>query len=144
MSIRCIDQTGATTSALVPSVGIFWAIKEGGRGGVTLFSDRSELADAEIYGDCFTHPEGHYDLWERLNRLPARDFSARKIPHAIRTQEYEVFPRGRIVYEVPSKTYNLYMDARLAKEEFIAALKDWFCLTSEIAVVRFDAHYRTV
>ena len=41
-----------------PAVGILWRVAD------CLVLDRSVLAEAEPYGDCLTHPGGHYERWE--------------------------------------------------------------------------------
>jgi hypothetical protein len=60
----------ALTSALAPTkpaVGIFWRVDE------ALVIDPSTLDEAEPYGDCLTHPGGHYERWQQWQALgPAR------------------------------------------------------------------------
>jgi len=125
-----------------PSIGIFWLIQSAGT--AVLFTQRSALEDAEAYGDCLTHPVGHYELWERLQAVPIHSFKKRRLPIAIRSTEYEQFPRGRIVYEKPSDTFVIYADAKLQTPELISSLTRAFHLEAQAnVVVRSDSHYRT-
>lgn len=49
-------------------VGIVWRITDGPKT-LRLVTDLTPLSQAEPYGDCLTHPAGHYDLWEDRRRL---------------------------------------------------------------------------
>jgi hypothetical protein len=104
-----VDECGLKTKTPSPSVGIFWLIPSAGK--AVLFTQRSALSDAESYGDCLTHPVGHYELWERLQALPFLALKKRGLPVEIKSTEYEHYPRGRVVYEKPSETFVIYADA---------------------------------
>lgn len=106
-----VDECGLKTKTPSPSVGIFWLIPSAGK--AVLFTQRSALSDAESYGDCLTHPVGHYELRERLQALPFLALKKRGLPVEIKSTEYEHYPRGRVVYEKPSETFVIYADARL-------------------------------
>ncbi|GJE41589.1 hypothetical protein [Methylobacterium soli] len=136
--------TGETPTSETPgpSVGIFWGVPEGGR--MVLVTDRTPLAEAEAYGDCLTHPHGHYEVWEAWRRLGATTLRRRGLPPAIAGNEYEAFPRGRVVYMRGPALFTLYADRRLQKPETIAELVLRFGLAAECYAVRSDAHYRTL
>jgi hypothetical protein len=142
IKIREIDATGNVEPPQSPSVGIFWGIAEGNNQ-LALLTQRTNQLQAEPYGDFLTHPNGHYEVWEQLNELPLKVFRARDLPEQIRTHEYEFYPRGRVVYEIPQKRFFLYRDSKLANESFVAVATRWFNLTNETVVIRSDEHYRT-
>ena len=119
-----------------PSVGIFWKI------GRVLVIDHSALVEAEAYGDCLTHAAGHYERWEAWQALGASRLRSLGYPDAIVTSEYDDWPRGRIVHEVPANRFVLYADRRLQTTDMIAALTKAFGLEAQTVVVRSDAHYR--
>ncbi|MEX0827325.1 MAG: hypothetical protein WD005_00055 [Haliea sp.] len=122
--------------APAPSVGIFWKI------GRVLVIDHSTLDEAEAYGDCLTHAAGHYERWEGWQAIGASRLLSLGYPDAIVTSEYDDWPRGRIVHEVPANRFVLYADRRLQTPDIIAALTEAFQLEAQKVVVRSDAHYR--
>ena len=118
-----------------PSVGIFWKVDH------ALLLDRSPLAQAEVYGNCLTHPEGHYEQWERWRRLGIRQLRTLGYPTAIATTEYEAWPRGRVVYEKPKKLFIIYADRRLHSQTIVSALVVAFGVVGQPWRVMTDAHY---
>ena len=79
-----IDYSGKG-SANTPSVGIFFGVML--RGFPAIFHDATRLAEAEDYGECKTHPRGHFAVWEASrSALSLQD-------------EYDDYPRGRIVFD---------------------------------------------
>src|SRR5271168_4253735 len=100
-----------------PAVGIFWLVS-----GI-LVVDRSTLDEAEPYGDCITHSAGHYERWEESRALGAVRLVAMGYPEIIATTEYDQWPRGRIVYEVPARRFVIYADRRLQKANILHVLK---------------------
>jgi len=119
-----------------PAVGIFWLVD-----GV-LVIDRSSLADAEPYGDCITHPAGHYERWEDWRALGGAKRISAGYPNCIGSTEYEQWPRGRIVFETSMRRFVLYADRRLQQPAIIAALKSAFGLSGAEVIVKSDSHYR--
>lgn len=126
----------------VPSVGIFWGVPEGGR--TLLVTDCTVLAEAEVYGDCLTHPRGHHEVWEAWRRLGATALRRRGLPLVIASHEYEAFPRGRVVFMRGHALFTLYADRRLQRPETIAELVQLFGLCGERHTVCSDAHYRSL
>jgi hypothetical protein len=141
-AFRAVETDGGVNQALTATVGIFWVVGADGESR-TLLTDRSALAAAEIYGDFLTHPHGHYDIWEQLRALPVVARRKRRLPAVIGSEEYETFPRGRIVYHARAKVFVLYADRRLQAPDVISVIRHWFGLGAEVVVVRSDAHYRT-
>lgn len=129
-------------TATEPSVGIFWGVPDSGR--TVLVTDRTPLAEAETYGDCLTHPRGHYEVWEAWRRLGATTLRRRGLPPAIAGHEYEAFPRGRVVYRRGPGLFTLYADRRLQRPDTIADLIQLFGLAGQPHVVHSDMHYRTL
>ncbi len=81
--------------SLEPSVGIFWYFER------RLLTDCTPLSQAEPYGDCLTHPRGHYQYWTTLQRSGS-------VPRDI---EYEEPPRGRTLFDRRRDRYVLLADA---------------------------------
>jgi hypothetical protein len=132
----------APASALAitkPAVGIFWRINE------TLVIDRSTLDEAEPYGDCLTHEAGHYQRWQQWQALGPAGLARKGFPAQIAWTEYDDWPRGRVVYQKPTRHFVLYADRRLQKPAIIDAVKAGFGLNAaEVKVIaRSDSHYRS-
>lgn len=134
MTIRIVPTLAV--GPIKPSLGIFWLVA-----GV-LVIDRSTLDEGEPYGYCLTHDAGHYERWENWRALGAERLSALGLPDCIASTEYDEWPRGRIVYEMPAKRFVLYADHRLQKPDAIDALKRAFGLRDAEVVVMSDSHYR--
>ena len=119
-----------------PAVGIFWRVTD------CLVLERSVLAEAEPYGDCLTHAGGHYERWETWRALSASGLRAASLPVEIATSEYDDWPRGRVVYEVPTRRFVLYADRRLRRPMIVSVLRGAFGLSAAVVTVRGDPHYR--
>lgn len=125
----------------VPNVGIFWRVP-GDAGLPILLVDRVSLHAAEPYGECLTHPGGHFEVWSGWRALPAPERRRRGIPSVVAQSEYEDHPRGRIVYSKPDHTFWLYADRRLQSPKILAEIRRAFGLVAEACLVKSDAHYR--
>ena len=55
-----LDVMPSPAQDLSQHVGIFWEVPHGGA--TILVTDSVPLAEAEVYGDCLTHPRGHYEV----------------------------------------------------------------------------------
>jgi hypothetical protein len=62
-------------------------------------------------------------------------------PDSIAWSEYDQWPRGRIVYETPTRHFVFYADRRLQKPDVIDSLKTAFGLNDAEVIVRSDSHY---
>ena len=124
------------------SVGIFWGIPEL-NGSWTILIDATSLAEAEPYGDFLTHPRGHYEVWSRWQKTRKAPVASRFMLQAIVDNEYEFFPRGRIVYNFQTGEFILYADRRLHQRATIARIAGQFGLAAGTFAVRSDAHYRS-
>jgi hypothetical protein len=125
-----------------PSVGLFWRIP-GTQGLFRLVFAAAGLSEAERYGGCLTDRRGHYELWEHWNSLSPRELKALGVPLEVKTQLYEHWPRGRVVYEIAHARFVIYADHQLHSPETISTIIDAFCLRGQGLTVRGDGHYRT-
>lgn len=125
-----------------PRVGIFWGISKGGVDH-TLVVDATSLAEAELYGEFLTHPRGHYEVWESWQRLGPDGLKKRGLPAEIAWHEYEHFPRGRIVFHVPTNKFVIYSDRLLQNPATVGEIEASFGLEEIAYTVQSDEHYRT-
>lgn len=124
-----------------PCVGIFWFVRDGDRS--SMIFDRTPVAIAETYGDFATHAKGHYRFWEALKRRGSASLKRSGIPEAPAWFEYEEFPRGRVVYNRPTKRFTVYIDAKLRKAGFLLLIELAFGLTRGSYDIAGDEHYRS-
>jgi hypothetical protein len=132
MNIDAQQKTG-------PCVGIFWAFITDGT--VSFAVDSIPLSEAEDYGDFLTHPRGHYEVWENWQALGSVRLKKRGLPTRIVSVEYEVVPRGRIVFDRPSETFLIYADRKLQDVRIIEQIVRLFGLSGKDYVIRSDSHY---
>lgn len=131
------------TAHLKGFVGIYWAIRDSARGGIVLVTDRTPLARAEPYGDCLTHSIGHYEYWEYLRRYGKEWLAHRGLPLAIKADEYEEWPRGRIVYDAADHRFVIYVDRKLQSTEIVGRIAAAFDIPPGAYVCAFDSHYQS-
>ena len=124
-----------------PLVGIFWGVSV--KGSYTLVIDTTALSESESYGEFLTHPKGHYEVWEAWRRQGVASLARRGLPTSIVWQEYEDYPRGRVVYHRPTGLFTIYMDRSLQGTELVAQIVVEFGLTGMRHEIRGDGHYRT-
>ncbi len=120
----------------LPSVGVFWRVEN------MLVVNCSPLIEAETYGDCITHAAGHYELWEKWRKLGSAKLKSLGYPIKICSTEYESWPRGRVVYDVSSRRFIVYMDKRLQITQIIDHLTVTFCIGQSECIICSDYHYR--
>lgn len=126
----------------VPHVGIFWKVPH--EGAFVLVTDSVPLTEAEVYGDCLTHPRGHYEVWGTWQQLGSRELKRRGLPIAILQHEYEHFPRGRVVCDLNGARFTIYADAELQSADFITRVVQALHISTGGYDVHSDSHYRTV
>jgi hypothetical protein len=126
----------AALEPAIPSVGIFWLVD------AVLVVDRTPVEEAEPYGDCVTHAGGHFERWESWQTMGGTKLAKLGFPTAVASTEYDEWPRGRVVYETPTRRFVLYSDKRLQKTAIVDALKDAFGLIGSETVIKSDSHYR--
>ena len=114
-------------SAQTPSVGIFFGAMF--KGVPVILHDATPIAEAEDYDLCKTHPRGHLAVWEASRAaLSLQD-------------EYDDYPRGRIVFDTRLLLFIVYLDRSLDVPEFRRAVTHYFALPDGGTVFRHDAHY---
>ena len=123
-------------------MGIFWAVQEKGSAAV-LLDHRCPISESEPYGDMLTCPHGHYEVWEQWRKDARNDRSA--LAFLIATDEYEEWPRGRIVYSSPHDRFVLYADAQiLSRPDLLAIIHERFGLRADrtqMTQPKRDSHY---
>ena len=120
-------------------MGIFWAVQEKGSA-VVLLDHRCPISEAEPYGDMLTCPHGHYEVWERWRKTSSKGHPG--IHSLIAIDEYEEWPRGRIVYSSPHDQVVLYADAQiLSRPDLLTVIYERFGLTVDQTQLTPDSHY---
>jgi hypothetical protein len=123
-------------------VGIFWAVQEKGSAAV-LLDHRCPISEAEPYGDMLTCPHGHYEVWEEWRKNASNDRPG--LNFLIATDEYEEWPRGRIVYSSPHERFVLYADAQiLRRPDLLTIIYERFGLSADgtqVTEPKRDSHY---
>ena len=117
-------------SLLGSMVGIYWhipIIKN------KLVSITENLDIGESYGDFIVSSYDHYTYWEVLREKHAQ----------LANVEYEFYPRGRVSYHKPSKTFYVYIDKNINTYEIKTDIIDMLNLKNMKTKFMFDAHYRT-
>jgi len=109
-----------------PRVGIFWLLD--GR----VIIDSTPLSMTEHYGTALTHPASHIDHWTSLQRN-------REVPGEL---EYEMPPRGRVVYDQRERRFHLYADRCILRRRDVGAgIMEAMHLPDDTALAT-DDHYR--
>ena len=123
-------------------VGVVWGVADGDKA-LYLVTDLTPLAEAEPYGDCLTHPRGHYEIWETWRQLGPAKLVKNGLPALITWHEYEDFPRGRVVFDTVTGRFTLYADRKLQTPSVVSDIQQAFRLNPELCDVRSDPHYRS-
>lgn len=121
-----------------PHLGPFWFIRDG-NGSVRLLAHAISLATAEPYGDRLTAPAGPYELWTAWRRGRPQPPVPELAP-IIATDEYADWPRGRIVFDIPTSRFVIYADRSLLTAPYLGAICAHFQLPPPVDA-RPDPHY---
>jgi hypothetical protein len=108
-------------------VGIFWCYR--GR----LLKAAVRVADGLNYGDAVHSRVDHVRFWPELQK---------SIP-ALRDRDYEMVPRGRVVFHSTEDRFCVYMDKKLHTERVKRLLLAEFYLPSRRTRFLTDPHYTT-
>lgn len=122
-----------------PSLGIFWAVV-GPDGRTRLLTHPCALAAGESYGDCKTSPAAHFQIWEAWRRGQPKPPLPMLAPIIVR-DDYEIWPRGRVVYELTPDRFVIYADKKLVGPAWLGQIKASFHLPPERTIARSDLHY---
>jgi hypothetical protein len=106
-----------------PHVGIFWIVQTADSG-AKLLAAGCPLGQAEPYGDCLTYAPGHRETWAQWRCDRTVD------PALVRTFEYEDWPRGRIVFDLPGSVHPVCRPQAMTPER-IARLASQFHVPEE-------------
>ena len=99
------------------------------------------LTADEPYGDRLTAPAGHYELWTAWRRGRPKPPVPELAP-IIATDEYEDWPRGRIVFDIPTQRFVIYADRALLTAPYLGAICAHFQLPPPVDA-HPDPHYRS-
>lgn len=102
-------------------LGPFWFIRNGS-GVVRLLAHAIALADAEPYSDRLTCPRGYAELWTAWRRGRPKSPMPELAP-VIATDEYEDWPRRRILFDRPTDHFIVYADRQRLTPPYLAAIR---------------------
>jgi hypothetical protein len=137
-SMVSTDKTQVTTLSH-SFVGIFWAV-EGKRKAAVVLDHRCPISEAEPYGDMLTCPHGHYEVWEEWRKNSRGDRLG--VASLIWMDEYEDWPRGRIVYSSSHHHFVLYADVQiLSRPDLMTVIQERFGLATDGTQRKRDSHY---
>jgi len=115
----------------MPKVGIFWVYKN------RLLGEACELDDGEVSSlGIIDSPISHYDWWEHN---PAANKHFPELAHT----EYQLIPRGRVVYHQQHSVAVMYADKTLHTEPTKVLIMDFFDLHGTTVAWKTDSHYVT-
>ena len=80
-------------------------------------------------------------MWSDWQDLSAKERRIKDVPETVAFSEYEDHPRGRVVFHSASKTFIIYADRRLQREETVSRLVEVFGIALCAYEVRSDSHY---
>lgn len=113
------------------SIGIFWVYKDTVIGRTCSIELGSQSVPGLIDSDF-----SHYELWENGSSL------LKKYPELIGT-EYQVYPRGRVIYSLKDKKYLVYLDRTLMTDSIKKLIREFFSLEGKRVKWLQDPHYVT-
>ncbi len=87
-----------------------------------------------------TCSHGHHEIWEEWRKGGSNQRSGPA--SLIATDEYEEWPRGRIVYAPLHSRFVVYADAQiLSRPELLRIIREEFKLPSDRTETKRDSHY---
>ena len=108
-------------------VGIFWLFDG------ELIIDSTPLSKAEPYDTALTHPTGHDDHWERLQKKGI-------VPAEV---DYMRPPRGRVFFQTREERFDFYADkCILSQRKVVRKIMDALHLPLGKTTEGGDTHYR--
>jgi|ERR1035438_2798754 hypothetical protein len=97
-----------------------------------LWIDSTPVDKAETHGDHKGHEGGHDTFWARLQLIGSVP------PHV----EYDEVPRGRVGYNVKTRTYHLFLDNCILKNKhMVDKILSVMNLPPEGTEIGLDSHY---
>jgi hypothetical protein len=116
---------------MVPQVGIFWFIQQPGGFPVILVSG-VRLEEAERYGEYLNYPGDHSRLWPGIKQHLTSFFH---------DCDYRDWPRGRVIYNIRTRCFEIYLNDQLRTPEFEAEILANFNLPKAETTFATDPHY---
>lgn len=112
-------------------IGIFWVYKN------KVLGKRCPLINGvQSVGGLVDTDFSHYQEWE-LNKTILKPFNE------LKGSEYQQFPRGRVLYSKPEKTFFIYIDPQLNNLQAKTLIREFFSLQMQKVRWRLDSHYTT-
>lgn len=121
-------------------VGFFWLVPSR-LGGDQALGDALSLKKAERYGEALTHPTGHYEFWQEMQKRGPAWLRARNVSGSILANEYEDWPRGRVTYQVDSQRYNVLAHPSIFRPSRLVLVIEMFNLQRQSVALATDLHY---
>lgn len=141
--MACDPVTSLLPDQLSGKIGFFWIVPH--RNGTdAVLGDAIPLAEAEVYGDVLTHPGGHFVYWCQMKRHGPTWLRAKGISGQLLKDEYEDWPRGRVVFMPSTCRFTLYADRRILRPARLSLLRTFFELGGLDLELRRDSHYQPV
>lgn len=112
------------------NIGIFWCLE----GKITGRSRFFKEGECNLPG-LWDSPDNHIDLWEC-------EPESINLPVYLRQLEYQVIPRGRLIYDQRRKISLVYMDRSLFNDASKEAIQKFFKLEGKKLKWCKDPHYR--
>lgn len=93
-----------------------------------IYSLKEDINKLKEVGGFKNHPSSHMEFFDSLSG-----------GHGI---HYGRYPRGRVIYHVPSDSFYLYGDKEIiSKNELIEEIKKIYNLSNSVVLIRSDEHY---
>ena len=117
-------------------VGIFWVDTENKE--ITLIhADPVKSVERDRGTEFINGPHAHFAVWDLLK---AKDL----LPEKWRDLEYQIVPRGRVLYDCKNRKFKVYGRKKLAKLKwFRNAVLSYFNLPADQTGFYSDPHYET-
>ena len=113
-----------------PHVGIFWCYQ-----GALFYNESSPVTSGMITSISVDYKVGHYAAWFIMSKKGVLD----KLPLTFRS-EYDLIPRGRVVYLFRKKKFVIYHGDDFSSREHDQVMKA-FHLPKEWTIDDIDMHY---
>ncbi len=108
-------------------VGIFWIVAG------DVIADAVPLSRARAYGAALEHG-GHWEYWDKVVPVTHEQM-------LLKTEEYDHYPRGRVVYFPDRHRVVVYADRCLWTAQNQTKIQEAFCLPRAFRFTA-DGHYR--
>lgn len=112
-------------------IGIFWVFNG------SVFGDKTPIDKcSQSVTDLIDSDVTHVDSWERHGHF-------RTINPQLAYFEYQEVPRGRVLFQLRTQRFLVYLDKKLMNKVTKKAIADYFGFLPSQADWKSDAHYTT-